>query len=341
MYDQLPRIHRRLVPELADMHFPTEVLATCADCAMQPRPSGTPGRIAFTAPQRCCTYHPRLANFLAGQGLARQDIGSDKLRARLQNPDGLDPHNIVWPREMGDAYAERSQQAFGRDESWQCPYWVEGPLGCSIHQDRGSICRTWSCKSVNGRAGWATSRALRLVLKSVEDTCAYLCVQDGDPPEVGADDPAAWEAWYLWCADYVDGFDETRIAELRGEQLFELVDTVKERIAARDAPMLEVMIPTVHSWVTEGEAKDVIGMSAYSPYDLVEVPSWIFMLLSKLDGERTWREAQRATEAEVGEAVPDDLFVTLFRRGVIGQPVDMEEAIINPPLAEIEKLFKD
>ena len=277
MYDELPRVHRRLVPELADLHFPVEVLATCSDCAMRPPEGAAADRVYFSARQRCCTYHPRLANFLAGQALAREDAGSARVLARLQNPSGLFASAITWPTELGREYSERAEGDFGREERWGCPFWVEGPLGCSIHRDRPSVCRTWFCKSVSGRTGWSARRALRKVLKSVEETCAHLCVQDGDPPEPGAS-AAAWESWYRWCADHVDGFDDARIAALRGECLFQLLGTLRTRVDERDAPMPERLAPSVHSWVRSASS---VGMSGYSPYDLVEVPSWIFVLLSK------------------------------------------------------------
>jgi len=301
---------------------------------MQPRAHHGANRVTFAARQRCCTYHPRLANFLVGQALAREDLGSEKILARLQNTDGLQAAAVTWPRTMGNDYNKRAETGFGREESWGCPYWVEGPLGCSIHRDRGSICRSWFCKSVDGRAGWSTRIALRQVLKAVEETAAHLCVQEGNPPGESAS-PADWEAWYRWCADYVDAFDDARIEALRGEQLETLLDSLRERIGERDSPMPEVMIPTVHSWVTEESG---VGMSGYSPYDLVDVPRWIFTLLSKLDGERTWREAQRATEAEVGETVSDDLIFSLHRRGIIGPPIEIDPAKVNPP---IPALFDD
>ena len=275
-----------------------------------------------------------MANFLIGQALAREDLGSEKIRARLCEPDGVQPSGITWPLSMGMDYSERASTGFGRDESWGCPYWVEGPLGCSVHRDRGSVCRTWFCKSVNGRAGWSARRALSQVLKAVEETAAHLCVEEGKAPERGAD-PAEWEAWYLWCADYVDAFEDDRIESLRGEQLFSLLNTLRDRLAERDNPMPAVLIPAVHSWVTEDNG---VGMSGYSPYDLVDVPKWIFTFLSKLDGERTWREAQRLTEAEVGEVVSDDLILSLFTRGVLGPVVEIDPAMINLP---IPGLFDD
>ena len=334
MYDELPRVHRRLVPELSELSFPTEVLSTCEDCAMQPRGREKEERICFTAPQRCCTYHPRVANFLVGQALARDDVGTQRILERLKMPDGLYPSAITWPKHLGEEYANRASDDFGRNEAWGCPYWVEGPLGCSIHRDRGAVCRTWFCKSVNGRTGWSSRRALRTVLKSVEETCAHLCVLEGAPPEPGAD-AEAWEAWYRWCADHVDAFDDARIEALRGDRLFGLLRDLGERIVERDEPMPSILAPSVQSWVT---SESSVGMSGYSPYDLVELPPWIFGFLSKLDGQKTWREAQREVFAELGESVTDDLVLVLYRRGILSSPENLEHAIVNP---DFPGLFED
>lgn len=321
----LPAPYLRIAPELDGVSWPGEVLATCASCAMQ---RSVPGHIRFTAKARCCTYQPRLPNFSVGRILRRDDVGAERIRTRLLDLRAVDARGIGARPDLAARYATRADDDFGHNDLLTCPYWVEGPLGCSIHADRNAVCRTWYCKSAQGARGGLAWSALKETLRSIEHTLAELCIRDGEPPVTG-DGVEAWVHWFRWCADHVDALPDDRIEALRGERLAGLLAQVAERCRQRDLPLPDVVIPHVMSWVVRD---DRIDMTAWSPYDMVPLPKWIFHLLSKLNGERTWWEARALAEVELGVVVSDDLVLTLWRRGLIGPPIDLTDIPVNPEI---------
>src|SRR6218665_3697133 len=72
MLDSLPLLYRDLLPEFFQKGVPVETKATCDACAMCP--SSAAGTVEsvdgvsrlFRPDTKCCTYYPRLPNFLVG-----------------------------------------------------------------------------------------------------------------------------------------------------------------------------------------------------------------------------------------------------------------------------------
>lgn len=304
----LPAPHLRVLPELAAVAFEPEPLATCAACAMAPRVPSSPGEVAFTAPARCCTYHPRLANFLAGQALRRGGPGAGRVRARMAQGAGVDRMGISPPS------GRRRAEAFGRDAELTCPYWLDGEaLACGIHADRDGVCRTWHCKVARGERGQAAWNAAAHLLTRLESRLAEWCAArvPGGPSE----------AYYVACAEAVDAASDADLAAVRSPGLLALLRNLRERVAARDAPLPDVVQPRVLDWVVRD---DGVAMASFSPYDRALLPPWIFELLARLDGTRPWREAVAEAARALGRPVPEGLVAFLWDRGLVGPPVPLE-----------------
>ncbi|MEZ4236583.1 MAG: hypothetical protein R3F59_10585 [Myxococcota bacterium] len=324
--DGLPAAYERLLREVA-AEFGDEPRATCGDCALKPRPGvpeGAPWAPVFSARARCCTYHPRLPAHLVGRALRRGGEGAARIRARLHEPDGVSAEGIRPHTRHREAYATGG--GFGVDDALTCPYWSEAApegRGCSIHADRDAICRTWHCKREQGARGHAAWLALRDLMTTVQATLVEVAAPEG-PPGEGAS-VEAWEAWFLACADAVDALAPDVVDALRGERYDVLVAAVRARVAERDVPMPDIVIPTVRAWARHQRG---VTLCSWAGFDPIDTPSWIFQLLARLDGHTPWREAAAATEAEVGEPVAD-LVVTLYRRAVLGPP---EHVDVSPGL---------
>jgi hypothetical protein len=310
---QLPDPHLRILPELADQTFPDEPLASCASCAMT-----VPNQpVVFTAAARCCTYHPRLPNFLAGRALRRADIGSQRVRARMEQGEGVTAMGIQPTSAWLERWGNRTPTSFGRDEALTCPYWVAGgALGCSIHPDRESVCRTWHCKLSHGARSQAVWEALHSTLAGTEETIAQFCldhVPSPPPPGASAQQHADF---YVACAARVDALTEADLAVLRTPSLVERAELVRRRSRERDLPMPEVLEPRVREILRE---EGRLRLASWSPFDVVEVPPWIFELLSRLDGQRPWKEAVASARA-AGFPATDALVERLWARGLLGTP---------------------
>ncbi|MEQ1503287.1 MAG: hypothetical protein ABMB14_13705 [Myxococcota bacterium] len=326
----LPDAVLALLPGGLDAAVPPEVLATCGDCAMKPRPGvpETSWAPVFPAASRCCTYHPELPNVLVGRALNRSGPGADAIRARLADPDGVSAWGIRPPKGFHRRYHDPTTGGFGHDDALRCPYWSatapEG-RGCTIHLDREAVCRTWHCRLGSGRRSYAAWMAVKALLDGILHTIATRCALLGEAPADGAP-PAAWEAWFRGCADRVDRWTAADVDGLRGGQLDQLAAAVTAAVADRDRPMPEVVMPSVTAWNVHPHGVSLVSWSRCDP---VEAPPWVFRLLARLDGQTPWRRAKAETEAELGQPIGDDWVVTLYRRGLLGPPeyVDVEPGL--------------
>ena len=94
--ETFPRVYAGLLPGFFDHPAPEEKKATCDACAMCP-PAGEPtveGVVYFRPDAKCCTFTPRLPNYLVGAILSDPNPamaeGRRRVRARIaQRVGGL------------------------------------------------------------------------------------------------------------------------------------------------------------------------------------------------------------------------------------------------------------
>lgn len=326
--DSLPPSTFVLAPQLRSLPLRPEPLATCHDCAMQPRDGAQHGRPVFTARARCCTFQPHLSNHVVGRILLRGGPGAERMRRRLEDPEGVDPLGVRGSAEWIARYQSSLEQRFGCDDALTCPYWAEGELGCSIHLDREAICRTWHCRLEGGVLAHRVWIALREVLQCIEHTLAHAAVRAGTPPQQPSRQD--WIAWFEGCSHHVDGLTDDALRSLRSERLQAALDTLLLRVEERDVPMPGVLMPALRNWSVQEHGVLLIGWSSYDPF---WAPPSIFQLLSRLDGRTSWRSALAAAEAAIGHPIGDDLILRLYRRGLLVRPehVDVGEGLTVVP----------
>lgn len=314
----VPEPLARVVPELRSLPMGDEPLATCARCAMAPLP-GAPPAVAreriFSAPARCCTYHPRMANFLLGRALRRGGIGAERIRLRLQDPDGVTALGVDAGQVRGARHRNRGDDDFGRSEVLTCPYWVDGPLGCSVHADRESVCRTWFCKLRNGLRGQEAWAPVNVLLRHVETLLAEHC-RDRLPW-----DPADPVATYVAAADLLDATPDEVLRGLRSARTEVFLGRCRDAVARRDAPLPDVLIARLRTW--DRLPSGAWRVTSFSPFDATEAPPWLFELLARFDGVRTWREAADLAAVEAGVEIPADAVEWLWHRGLVGPVEDL------------------
>lgn len=179
----LPPLYNRWFEGLLGGDIPAETRATCHDCAMCE--SGgehqKPGSQLFNPQSKCCTYWPRLHNFLTGLILLDEDPamarGRASVEARLQAGLAVTPLGLEQPLKLRSFYTQMEPRAFGRAQTLRCPHYIDEQGGlCGVWKYRNSICSTWFCKYVRGavsREFWETAKCL---LMSIEDDLARWCV---------------------------------------------------------------------------------------------------------------------------------------------------------------------
>ncbi|HYX39761.1 MAG TPA: hypothetical protein VE954_42240 [Oligoflexus sp.] len=141
-----PGIWTAMMPrELFGLRIPEERRATCMNC---PKASYE----GYRADYRCCTYHPRVANFLLG--LASETAVGDRVLDNLLDRGMLIPEGMHYaPAQWVDYLDDLQKDAFGRSEKVLCPNLDQSTGYCNIHAFRNSVCSTFFCYKDHGDAG--------------------------------------------------------------------------------------------------------------------------------------------------------------------------------------------
>ena len=152
----LPGIWRYVMPqEFLHLRFPEECRSKCLTC---PKVSSE----GFRADYRCCTYQPRVPNYLLG--LASQtSSGQAALQTAASRglllPEGMQQTPRQWYHYLQDLTDDR----FGKSERVLCPMLDASNGLCRIHAFRNSVCSTFFCLRDHGSLSekfWAQLQSL-------------------------------------------------------------------------------------------------------------------------------------------------------------------------------------
>ena len=267
---------------------------------------------AFHPDGRCCTYHPRLPNFLAGAALEVDAASAVVIEQRLAEPTGVSAWGITPSESWTARHRAVGDDGFGVDPTLQCPFWVGGDHACGIWQQRTGVCRTWFCRHDEGFYGALRWASLKDALTMAEDSLARWCVAAGQPPGANAD-VAQWMRWYRWCAQRVEAFDGADVADAGTPALTRMRAQLSASAHRTQPPMPDVLVASVQHIESLG---DGVRLGGYCSYDDVATTSAVYLFLSRLDGARTWRDAL----ADTGGAVDEHTVRELYRTGAVEPP---------------------
>jgi Fe-S-cluster containining protein len=141
-----PGIWRAMMPpDFQQLRFPDEKQAACMNC---PKACYEDWRPDY----RCCTYHPRIPNFLLGlasrtpQGKTAVD---DLLQRGMILPEGMHSSPRQWLDFVDDEHAD----LFGKSQKVLCPMLDPASGHCRVHVFRNAVCSTYFCDKEQGHAG--------------------------------------------------------------------------------------------------------------------------------------------------------------------------------------------
>lgn len=345
----LPDLHERWIAALLGAPSPAEHRATCDTCAMCPQADGTllPAAYPFRPDTKCCTYEPKLANFLAGGILAapEEDPGRKSLAARVQagraTPLGVEPNWRMRTKWDGAVH--------GISAAHRCPHYLVEEGSCAIWAHRPHACATYFCKHERGRLGYAYWSAVGRLLRMIEETLAAWCVVEtglpapsqellliererdpGDPPSTkavaGETDPLAYAVmWGEWegreaeffrsCAERVAPLEWPDVQGLGGPELrmaAAVVQRGRDQLARDDLP--ERM--ALGNWSVLGASPAALTVQAHSPTDPVSIDHAVLSVLHLVDGRRTEEVLADIRESRGLELAPE-LLRTLLDYGVL------------------------
>ncbi len=342
--DTFPGLYAGLLPDFFDHPAPEEKKATCDNCAMC-KPEGAPageGVVYFRPDVKCCTFLPRLPNYLVGAILSDAEPGmaegQRRVRARIAQRVGVSPRWLAPSRKYSVLHAAARVSSFGRSLTLRCPYYeTEGGL-CTIWRHRESDCSTFFCKYSAGAFGQAFWRSVNAYLRQVErrlveHAVATLGPSLGEPPgargeltiEELEDAPpppesyAAWwgawegreEAFYVACHDLVRGLGRDDVARLVGPDALADVEAAHRRLTS-DALPERLQLNTPAQTLADG-----VLVASYSRYEPIKLTEGLHEALGELGPGETVAEVRARLHRDHGVDVPEAMLFELYRLGVL------------------------
>jgi hypothetical protein len=185
----LPPLYAGWMEDLLQAPIPEEKEATCSNCPMCSSSTirRTEKDSVFNSSTKCCTYIPKIPNFLAGRILA--DHVTDAAKGRQAFEAYFNQTAVIRPQGVFPDYTftlRYSSEVFGTEADMRCPYYLheEGGL-CGIWRHRAAVCSTWFCKYVRGVVGRKFWKTLNELLAVVQVNLSYWCMHQ---LEVGSKD---------------------------------------------------------------------------------------------------------------------------------------------------------
>ena len=142
----VPGFWQYLLPQsVLDMKLPEEKRATCMACP-KAKYEG------FLPDYRCCTYIPRVPNFLLG--MAVKSPIPRKIITNLNQSGQLTPEGMhITPQQWAEYLADNAEERFGKSDLVRCPFLERSTGYCQIYAFRNSVCSTFFCMHSNGPKG--------------------------------------------------------------------------------------------------------------------------------------------------------------------------------------------
>lgn len=184
MPEMLPPLYETWMAHVLPGPIPEETRATCQHCAMCPPTSSealpTPAPEFFHPQTKCCTYLPRLPNFLVGRILVDETpetaAGRASVDQRIQRRVAVTPLGLAADAHFTLVYRAGRDATFGKSVPLRCPHYLEEGGLCGIWRHREATCVTWFCKHVRGAVGLQFWQTLKRLLATIEENLAQWCV---------------------------------------------------------------------------------------------------------------------------------------------------------------------
>ena len=142
----------------------------------------------FNPTTKCCTYHPDIHNFMAGNILADdspEGYGARRtLERRIAARYGVTPMSVAPPPVYTVLYTNSAlsqPHVFGHAASLKCPFYVEHLGQCGVWRHREAVCATFFCKYERGTVGKNFWRTLAAFIGQLEFTLRIWALNQVDP----------------------------------------------------------------------------------------------------------------------------------------------------------------
>ncbi len=307
----LPQPYQEWLETALGGPLPEERHARCSNCVMLKGNLECPPGIKDYHPNcRCCTYVPRVHNFLIGQ-ILRDDraegfAGRQLTTIRILKGVAVSALGFIVPQEHIQAYKKLNAMGrFGRDPRMKCPFMVL-PGICGIWQHRNAVCAAWFCRYDRGAVGqkfWSEARDL---LTLIEHVLAFHCARTLCFPDAPNDaetisslnERLAGLDWgcipqeqiadyFKKCAEIVDQIEDFEdVLDLANGMLDKHLEATRAAYAALSVDPLEgdpcFVVGKYHLLNRDEDGN--LWLTGYSRTDPLLVPDNIEEILARFDG---------------------------------------------------------
>jgi len=350
--ENFPHVYSNLLPTFFDSAIPRESLATCQDCAMCSKGNQTNSLdIGYFSPTtKCCTYYPTLPNYLVGAILCDSDKdslqGQSRILEKIRKKIGITPHSISPPRKHALLYSN-GNRGFGRSESLVCSFYVPEDGICSIWKNRESVCSTYFCKSISGVDGKDFWNATKSYLSHVQNCLAWYVLKElnfdlnelmiiferyenssldandlDDRPCSDEEYSKIWQRWAMKEEDFyrlafqiVTNLSSSKLEKITGivgQVLLEITKKKREDMTNPKLPNILKRNPAVTIYRRSSENSLVLAPSGF-----FEIKNVLSEVLQYFDGTRTNAEARELIKSDYGEALTQELLISLYQNRVL------------------------
>lgn len=178
----IPDIYHRFLPDIFTMEIPQEYFTNCVQCPMIPSDddmSQNSGEKPFSPSTKCCTFTPRIPNYMVGGILndtsPEMEEGRSRILETLKSRRGVIPNGVYPTKKYKLLYDATCTESFGRSKKMLCPYYKTGLYNCTVWKYREAICGLWFCKHLAAQAGFFFWEAVTEYLKQVQEVLISYC----------------------------------------------------------------------------------------------------------------------------------------------------------------------
>jgi hypothetical protein len=352
-FDILPAVYQKFFPAFFEEAIPVETLATCFDCAMCSKPGEPqmPGVSYFKPDSKCCTFMPKLPNYLVGALLSdtspEMEEGRSRIRKRIDEKVGILPYGIYPSKKFAVLYKRAADKTFGKNQILMCPYFVHESGNCSVWKYRETVCTTYYCKSIAGQEGkkfWASVNAylthaqdtlnlyaITILQLDVNSIIEHMKNQNVEVLEVSdlEESPLPEEEysklWGEWAGREMEFYKRSfEIIESLTPQKFEEICGLYQRVflMALEQKRIEIIDPKIPDvLVRNPDLKSMpLGQDRHivkSEIGFFVIQNSLFEVLDLFDGKRTRAEISEIIRERWNDTLRDDLLIPMFLNKII------------------------
>lgn len=364
LFDTIPEIYHPFLPEFFHQEIPPEPFSDCSACPMistGTESRETEGSRPFSRETKCCTFTPRIPNYMVGGILSDPELAlsgaKERILQRLASGEGVFPDGLYPSRSYNDYFIRHSETDFGRNKDLLCPYFNAGPFNCSIWKYREAICSFWYCKHLASTSGSGFWNSMIDYFKAIQDTlsefAAAACglsmvypfsgngASQINPGRTSApenlDYSLSWGSWegreadyYLRCFEIIRELSEFRAAELfsRAGNLLTLLEQKHEEFVQIPDYLLanRPLIRQVDESNYQVELSSFIQSTGSSVAWSFRLPSF---LIDYFDGKRNTDEILGQIREQHGVLMEPEILIALYRHDILTDMSQSNKMIDN------------